>query len=42
MLDPCDMCHLYNIQMLKFDKGVLLLDFWDDDSDWGRSVGEDI
>jgi len=24
------------IQMMKFDKGVLLLDFWDDDRDWGH------
>lgn len=23
------------IQMFKFDKGVLLLDFWDDDTEWG-------
>ncbi|MGI6457376.1 MAG: type II secretion system protein [bacterium] len=30
------------IQMLKFDKGVLLLDFWDDDSDWGRERWEKI
>ena len=29
-------------QMLKFDKGVLLLDFWDDDSDWGRERWEKI
>lgn len=24
------------IQMLRLDKGVLLLDFWDDDREWGR------
>jgi len=30
------------IQMLKFDKGVLLLDFWDDDSAWGRERWEKV
>ena len=30
------------IQMLKFDKGVLLLDFWDDDREWGRERWEKI
>ncbi len=30
------------IQMFKFDKGVLLLDFWDDDSDWGRQRWETV
>ena len=30
------------IQMFKFDKGVLLLDFWDDDSKWGMERWETI
>ncbi|HPP02702.1 MAG TPA: prepilin-type N-terminal cleavage/methylation domain-containing protein, partial [bacterium] len=24
------------IEQLRLDKGVLLVDFWDDDTDWGR------
>lgn len=30
------------IQMFKFDKGVLLLDFWDDDTAWGRERWEKV
>ncbi len=27
---------LTGIEQLRLDKGVLLIDFWDDDTDWGR------
>lgn len=30
------------VQMLKADKGVLLLDFWDDDRQWGRDRWQDV
>jgi len=30
------------VHMLKADKGVLLLDFWDDDRDWGKERWADV
>ncbi|MDP8242963.1 MAG: prepilin-type N-terminal cleavage/methylation domain-containing protein [Candidatus Hinthialibacter antarcticus] len=30
------------IKMMQLDKNALLLDFWDDDSDWGKKRWEDV